>query len=89
MADEEKETNIPVDDSKEKKPPAPDNEVADAYKSLLEISEIMDFDMADMIVKAMKEYELKEEDRKAFKEIEDKLTNLDWAGVTEIAKQHH
>ena len=76
-------------EKKEKKPPAPDNEVADAYKSLLEISEIMDFDMADMIVKAMKEYELKEEDKKAFKEIEDKLTNLDWAGVTEIAKQHH
>lgn len=75
-------------EKKEKKPPAPDNEVADAYRSLVEISEIMDFDMADMIIKAMKEYELKEEDRIAFKEIEDKLTNLDWEGVTEIAQKH-
>ena len=71
----------------EDKPPADEKSIADAYAALLEFSEAMDFDLANMVVESMKEFKLPAEDKKKFEEIAKKLTNLDWDGIREIINQ--
>ncbi|WP_026494702.1 response regulator [Butyrivibrio sp. WCD3002] len=73
-----------ADDDKEE---IPQSSLNDAYQSLLEFCESMDFDLADMVVKSMKEYKLPEKDAKKFAEIEKLLTNLDWENIARIIKE--
>ncbi len=71
-------------DEDEKKPDITEDALNDAYSALLEFTESMDFDLADMVVNSMKEYTLPEKDKGIFEEIEKKLSGLDWDGIREI-----
>jgi len=44
----------------------------------------MDFDLADMVVKSMKEYSLPQKDKENFDNIEKLLANLEWQKISEI-----
>lgn len=75
------------DDKADDKEEIPESSLNDAYQSLLEFCESMDFDLADMVIKSMKEYKLPEKDEKKFEEIEKLLTNLDWENIARIIKE--
>ncbi len=72
------------EDEEEKKPDITEDALNDAYSALLEFTDSMDFDLADMVVNSMKEYTLPEKDKGIFEEIEKKLSGLDWDGIREI-----
>ncbi|WP_408071115.1 response regulator [Butyrivibrio sp. JL13D10] len=71
-------------DTDEEKAPVPESTLSDAYASLLEIIDAMDFDLADMVIKSMKEYKLPEKDASTFKELERLLTGLNWEGMKKL-----
>jgi CheY-like chemotaxis protein len=66
------------------KPPASEKDIKDAYNSLFEFAQIMDFDLADMVVKSMKEHSLPKKDKENFDNIEKLLANLEWQKISEI-----
>ncbi len=71
----------------EKKPLASEQDIKDAYNSLAEFSQLMDFDLAEMVIKSMKDFKLPEEDKANFDEIEKLLTNLEWQKISEIVSK--
>ncbi len=75
-----KETN-------EEKPPVPEDALNDAYASLNEFIEAMDFDLADMVIKSMKDYKLPDKDDKIFKEMERLLTGLNWEDMKKVIEE--
>ncbi len=69
------------DDAGETKEPADSDMLADAYASIGEMAEIMDYDSIEMIVEEVKNYRLSDEDAVKFKNIEKLLRQLDWEGL--------
>ena len=65
------------------KPAPPDGTMKDAYTSMLEFSNQMDYSLVDMVLKSLEEYELPEKDKEIVKEIQSKLMQLDWDGIKE------
>ena len=68
----------------EEKPPVDESALNDAYASLNEFIDAMDFDLADMVIKSMKDYKLPEKDDKIFKEMERLLTGLNWEDMKKL-----
>ena len=65
-------------DTDEEKPPVEPDALKDAYAALSEFIEAMDFDLADMVIKSMKDFKLPDDDEKIFTEMEKLLTGLHW-----------
>ena len=63
------------------KPEVEQSVLADAYDSLSGFIDAMDYDLAEMVLNSMKEYTLPEEDEKRFREMGQKLLDLDWDGM--------
>ena len=55
-----------------------DELLKDAYETLLEACNAMDYGMAEDIIKAVMDYSLVEEDKNRFEKINDALLQLDW-----------
>ena len=55
-----------------------DELLKDAYETLLEACNAMDYGMAEDIIKAVMDYSLAEEDKNRFEKINDALLQLDW-----------
>ena len=55
-----------------------DELLKDAYETLLEACNTMDYGMAEDIIKAVMDYSLVEEDKNRFEKINDALLQLDW-----------
>ncbi|WP_029321434.1 response regulator [Butyrivibrio sp. AE3004] len=72
------------DDSEDEKPPVSEDALNDAYAALSEFIEAMDFDLADMVIKSMKDYKLPDADAKRFSEFERLLAGLNWDDMKKI-----
>ena len=59
---------------------------AEAFQTMGEIAQSMDYGMMEDIIKDLREYRLSEEDRSALNRIEDMLMQLDWDGIVRIVK---
>ncbi|MBR1440537.1 MAG: response regulator [Lachnospiraceae bacterium] len=71
------------DDGKE---PIPEEELDEAYKTLLEMVPQMDYDAVEMILDQLKEYKLPEADTKIMKELAKLLKTFDWDQMEELIK---
>lgn len=71
-------------DTDEEKPPVDPDALNDAYAALAEFIEAMDFDLADMVIKSMKDYKLPDNDAKIFAEMEKLLTGLHWDDMKKL-----
>ncbi len=58
---------------------------AEAFQSVAEIAQSMDFSMMEEVLKQLKIYRLSPEDKKRVEEIEKRLMSLDWDGVARAA----
>lgn len=68
----------------EKEPDVPLDVLNDAYKSLYDFAEAMDYDLLEMVLKSLDEYILPKEDAKRVANIRTKLLNLDYEGIQDI-----
>ncbi|MBQ6442909.1 MAG: response regulator [Lachnospiraceae bacterium] len=57
----------------------------DAFRTITEIAECMDFGMMEEVLGEVKKYRLSEEDQKTVKEMETLLLKLDWEGIGALA----
>lgn len=73
-----------VSESASDKPDVPQDALNDAYASLTEFIEAMDFDLADMVIKSMKDYKLPDKDEARFKELEKLLAGLNWDDMKKV-----
>ena len=62
----------------------PEDLLKDAYDTILEASDSMDYGAIEDIVRTVMEYKLEYEDKKRFEKINEALLQLDW---DEIKKQ--
>ena len=69
------------------KPLADSYFLEDAYLSLIELSEQMEFDLVEMLLESVKEYRLEPPDKEAFDTINKKFMALDWHAMAETARQ--
>ncbi len=74
------------EDENDDREPADPDMVADAYASISEMADAMDYDSVEMILSELKNYRLEREDAVKFKEIEKLLKKLDWEGVKNESK---
>ncbi|MCR5686547.1 MAG: DegV family EDD domain-containing protein [Lachnospiraceae bacterium] len=66
-------------------PDIPGDVLADAYASLAEFAESMDYELAKMVLDSVKEYALSAEDEERFGRLRDMLSHLDWDGIKKEA----
>ncbi len=59
----------------------------DAYSNLMDITDQMDFDSAELILGSVAEYRLPPEDEERFKKIRSALSVFDWEGIEEVLKE--
>ena len=59
----------------------------EAFQTIGEIAESMDFGMMDDMIRRLKGYRLSEEDEKRIRKIEELLMQLDWEGISSIIKE--
>jgi HPt (histidine-containing phosphotransfer) domain-containing protein len=59
----------------------------EAFQTLLEIAQSLDYGMMDDLLKELKSYRLSGEDAETLREIEEKLLQLDWEGIREILEE--
>ena len=77
----------PINESAEELPEIPPETLKETYAALKEISEMMDRDMVLMALDSVKEYRLPVKDAECFKELREKISQLDWDGIKEILKK--
>ncbi|MBQ7677719.1 MAG: DegV family EDD domain-containing protein [Lachnospiraceae bacterium] len=67
-------------DAKEEteKEPVPEEILSDAYRSMVEFVDQMDYNLTEMVIKSLEEYHLPDEDRQRMDAIKDALHVLDW-----------
>ena len=59
----------------------------EAFQTIGEIADSMDFGMMDDMIRRLKGYRLSEEDEKRIRKIEGLLMKLDWEGISGIIKE--
>lgn len=74
-------------DTDDEKTPVSEAALSDAYAALSEFIEAMDFDLADMVIKSMKDYKLPDKDDRIFKEMERLLTGLNWEDMKKVIEE--
>ena len=76
----------PADGAADERPEADAATIADAYHSIGEFADQMDYDLVEMVLKSMDEYRLGEEDRERFKRIRSALSAIDWDTIRNEVK---
>ncbi len=76
----------PLDDSKGDKKHLSDAQRAEAFATMGEIAQSMDYGMMESVLNDLKGYELSAEDNEKIRSIEDALMELDWNRIEEICK---
>ncbi|MBP5330299.1 MAG: hypothetical protein J6Y89_00415 [Lachnospiraceae bacterium] len=61
-------------------------ELKEAYQTIAEIAESMDYGMMEDMLKSLNEYELPEKDRRIIDEVGKMLIELDWDGILSLVK---
>ena len=74
-------------DTDEEKPPVDAGALNDAYAALSEFIDAMDFDLADMVIKSMKDFKLPDNDQRIFTEMEKLLTGLNWDDMRKLLNE--
>ncbi len=69
----------------EELPAIDDASVKDAYRTMIEIADSMDYGLMDDIIKSLRGYRLSERDEKNIKNVEKQLSELDWEGIKDTA----
>ena len=64
----------------------PDKQRQEAFQTICEIADYMDYGMMEEILRDLKGYRLTSEDSAVLKQMEEKLSLLDWNGIAEIAR---
>ncbi|MBQ9607428.1 MAG: response regulator [Lachnospiraceae bacterium] len=77
----------PVSEQTEDLPEAPEAMIRDAYQSMAEFAEIMDYETTKMVLDDMKQYKLPAEDKERFDRLRTRLSQLDWDGIKFILKE--
>lgn len=60
---------------------------AEAFQTLVEVASAMDYGMTESVLKNLRAYKLTEEDDTIVKDMEDKLMQLDFDGIVQLAKK--
>ena len=76
-----------LDSDNENLPELSDRMRREAFQTISEIAGSMDFGMMEGMLKDLKGYRLKTEDKETVEQIEQMLMQLDWEGITEAVKQ--
>ena len=64
-----------------------DEKLQDAYNTIYELAQMMDYDSLELIFDSLKEYSFKENDRLKLKRIKTAMDELNWDGVLKAAKE--
>lgn len=72
---------------KEDLPPIPEDVLKDAYNGLVEFSQVMDYELAKMVLDSVKEYSLPKEDEERFDKIQVFLSNMEWEKIIDLIKE--
>ena len=70
----------------EKKEEISQDQLQDAYQSLVELAEVMDYDSAMFIVKSMEDLRLPPEEKDRIRSLKAAVSNLEWDKVKELLK---
>ncbi|MBO4889704.1 MAG: hypothetical protein J5574_01820, partial [Lachnospiraceae bacterium] len=73
------------DEAEEELPEADDKTVKEAYRTITEIAQSMDYGLMDDMLKDLATVKIPDADRKNIDEIEKLLQKLDWDGIIGIA----
>ncbi len=76
-----------MDKDRETLPEISPAEMKEAWQTILEISDSMDYGLMDQIIKDLKGYRLGAEDEKNLLEVEKALTELDWEKIRSLAEK--
>jgi CheY-like chemotaxis protein len=75
-----------MDGDDEDRPVISEKELNEAYQTIYEVAQSMDYELMDDVLKSIREYSLAEEDEDRIRAVELKFTELDWDGICEIVK---
>ena len=64
-----------------------DAQLLDAYNTILEVSNILDYDTLQFVLDSVKEYRLPPEDKETFKKISDLAYKLKWDEITQVVQE--
>lgn len=76
-----------IDEKDDSLPEISEEGIREAYQTMIEAANAMEFGMLDDVITLLKEYKLKPEDEKRVLKIEEAFTALDWDGIIEMAKE--
>ena len=75
------------DNSSEAKEPITEEKLTDAYNTIYELAQMMDYDSLELIFESLKEYSFEEKDRLKLQRIKSAMDELNWDGVLKAAKE--
>ncbi len=64
-----------------------DEKLLDAYNTIYELAQMMDYDSLELVFESLKEYSFKENDRLKLERIKKAMDELNWDGVLNAAKE--
>ncbi len=76
----------PLDEDRGDRKELGESQRKEAFQAICEIAECMDYGMMEEVLRDLKEYRLSEADDAALRDLEEKLTQLDWDGIAKIAR---
>jgi HPt (histidine-containing phosphotransfer) domain-containing protein len=76
-----------MDESGTGKPLISEAQMKEAYQTLLEITESMDYGLLEGLLKDLEKYELSIDDENNLTSIELMMTELDWEGIASLARE--
>ncbi|MBP5555947.1 MAG: response regulator [Lachnospiraceae bacterium] len=79
--------NVFTDKASDNKELIPDEKLQDAYNTIYELAQMMDYDSLELIFESLKEYSFKENDRLKLERIKKAMDELNWDGVLNAAKE--
>ena len=75
----------PLDEGKKDKKELTDKMRTEAFNTINEIAQSMDYGMMETVLSDLKDYDLTKEDKEKIRKIEDALLKLDWDGIVSLA----
>ncbi len=79
--------NVFSDKSSGDKERISDEKLLDAYNTIYELAQMMDYDSLELVFESLKEYSFKENDRLKLERIKKAMDELNWDGVLNAAKE--
>ena len=77
----------PFDKKDDSLPPIDSKVLKEAYQTIYEIAQCMDFSLMDNILTDLQKYSFSKEDEKILSEIKMKFNELEWDDICEIARK--